>query len=461
MNGARPGTVGIVCVAVSLLALPGGARAQAGDTITLTLDRALSVAGGSNPAYRQAVNDAGLNGTEMRTTWFDQVLPQTRLNLFQTQFTGNLTRIAQDNFGNPIDNPIADWTYFSQTNQSLDFTWSIQGASVFNAIDRQRLVNLDRDVAEERARAAMEVSVRRLFMDALEQRDLMRAEEELLAGRRLDLDVAQRLFGLAMKTRVDVLNAELAVEQQALALRQQQAAFERAKLTLRTQLGDADLPPFRLAETELPVFDPGDLDRRALVATALDVNPELRQAEVAVRSARLGVSEAKRAWWPTLFLNFNIARRAQTPRGQALFDLSFDEDLDQRFYVGFQVPMFNDFFSNQQEIHRSRVALRNRSEAARETTLRVEETVRGALLELENQHESLRLAGRSAEIAQEALRLAREEYRLGSRSFEDLRAAFDQEAGTRRQVIQARHSFVDALLSLEEAVGTRLRPGGE
>ena len=43
--------------------------------------------------------------------------------------------------------------------------------------------------------------------------------------------------------------------------------------------------------------------------------------------------------------------------------------------------------------------------------------------------------------------------------FEDLRSAFDQEAGTRRQVISARHSFVDALLSLEEAVGTRIGHG--
>jgi outer membrane protein TolC len=83
--------------------------------------------------------------------------------------------------------------------------------------------------------------------------------------------------------------------------------------------------------------------------------------------------------------------------------------------------------------------------------------VRGALLELGNQYESLRLTERQTLIAEEAVRLAREEYRLGSRSFEDLRPTIDQEAETRRQVIQARHAFVDALLSLEEAVGARVR----
>jgi hypothetical protein len=118
------------------------AQGQTPDTVTLTLDGALNRARGTNPTYRQAVNSAGLNGTEARTTWFSQVLPRAQMNLFNTQFTGNLTRQGFDNFGNPIENPISDWKYFSQTDQSLDLTWSIQGSSIFNALDRQRLTNL-------------------------------------------------------------------------------------------------------------------------------------------------------------------------------------------------------------------------------------------------------------------------------------------------------------------------------
>ncbi|HSM60612.1 MAG TPA: hypothetical protein VK849_07425, partial [Longimicrobiales bacterium] len=205
MTGRR-GRRGTALALGTLLALRGALSGQAVDTVTLTLDEALSMALGSNPAYRQAVNSAQLNGTEMRTTWFDQILPQAQINLFSTQFTGNLTRVATDNFGNPIENPTSDWNYFSQTNQSVDLTWRIQGASIFNALDRQRLTNLDRDVGETRARVTMGVGVRRGFMDALEQRELLRAEEELLEGRGLDRDVAERLFGLAMRTRVDVLN---------------------------------------------------------------------------------------------------------------------------------------------------------------------------------------------------------------------------------------------------------------
>lgn len=442
--------------------VPTAGAAQSADTLDLTLSEALNVALGSNPAYRQAVNSAGLNGSAMRTTWLDQVLPRAQMNLFSTQYTGNLTRTGVDYFGNPVRLDNAQWAYFSQTNQSLDLTWQIQGASIFNALDRQRLTNLSRDVAEVRARTGMEVDVRKAFWDALEQWELLRAEESLVEARRTDQEVAQRLFGLAMRSRVDVLNAELGVEQQVLALRQQRAAFEKAKLALRTRLGDDELAPFRLVETPLPIFDPSTLDGDALVRTALDVNPELRQARVSVRSANVEMKESKRQWWPSLIFNFNLARRAQTGiegGSGALFDLSFNEDLDQRFYIGLQLPMFNNFFRNDQAIREASVELVNQREAERETLLRVEEAVRAALLELDSQWESLQLAERSAEIAGEALRLAQEEYRIGTRTFEDLRQSIDSEADTRRQVIQGRYSFVDALLSLEEAVGAAVRPG--
>jgi outer membrane protein len=450
------------CAAVVLAAAAWAAPldAQAPDTTFLTLDDALRVAAGGNPTYRQAVNTLGLKGAETRTVWFDQVLPRAELTLFDTYFWGNLTRRATDNFGNPIDNPVSDWTYFSQTNQALNLTWRVQGASIFNALSGQRLTNLDRDLGEEQARTALGISVRRAYWDVLEQRELLRAEEELVEARRVDQDVAERLFGLAMRTRVDVLNAELAVEQQALALRQQQAEFEKAKLRLLTTLGDEDLAPIRLEDPELPIFDPGGLDAESLVRMALDVNPEVRRADVAVRTAGTGLKQSRQAWWPTLVFNYNLARRAQTPQGDALFDVSFDEDLDQRFFIGLEVPAFNNFFQNQQSVQQAAVELDNRLEAERETTLRIGETVRAALLELENQWESVRLAERSAEIAAEALRLAREEYRIGTRTFEDLRQIIDEEAGTRRQVIQARHSFVDALLSLEEAVGAPVGPTG-
>ena len=449
----------VACVLITVGIFSPELAAQSPDSLQLTLATALDIAEGNNPTYRQVSNSALLNGIDMRTTWFDQLLPQANLQLFSTAFTGNLQRVGFDNFGNPIANPSADWNYFSRTTQQLVLNWDVRGRSLFQAHRRQSITNESRDLGVVRALTGLQVAIQRLYMDALEQRDLMRAEEELVEARQIDLTVAERLFSLALRTRVDVLNAELAAEQQLLALQQQRATYEKALLALRTQLGREEPVSLSLASEELPIFDPSGLEVTGLVASALVVNPELRQSRLSIQSANLGVQEVKNAWWPSMSVGVNVYRRSQGSRGASVFDIGINEPLEAQFSLNFSIPMFNNFFKNRQAMEQAAVQLDNDREAAREARLRIEETVRSALLELSYQHEVLRLAGRSLEIAEEALRLAREEYRIGTRTFEDLRTSFDSEATTRRQVITARHSFVDALLSLEEAVGTRVRGG--
>ena len=136
----------MAAIAVATVSGASDARAQE-SRLRLTLDQALGVASGSNPALRQATASAGLNGAEMRTTWVDQLLPSASLTLFTTAFTGNLQRQSFDNFGNPIANPAAEWNYFSRTLHSLDLSWTFQGPSIFHSHRRQKLVNQDRDLS--------------------------------------------------------------------------------------------------------------------------------------------------------------------------------------------------------------------------------------------------------------------------------------------------------------------------
>lgn len=441
------------------IARPDIALAQDAPPRVLSLDEAMGEARTGNPALRRSLNSIGLNGGESRALWADQLLPSAQLTLFQTSFTGNLQRQAIDNFGNPIENPTADWNYFSRTSHALSLSWGFQGASLFQSHRRQGLTNLDRDLAGEEAITDLDVAVRRLYRNAQEQRDLLALEEELIEARATDLDVAERLFRLAGRTRVDVLNAELAVERQTLARQQQEAAFQRALLALRTAMGLSDGEPIDVVEEPLALFDPSAFDADRLIARALDVNPMVERSDLAVRSAELGVAEQRTNWWPEISAGVTVFRRAFEPRTAALFDPSISSDLESQFEIRFAIPALSNVFGQRLEQQRAGVTLANQRETDRETRLLLAETIRGALLDLENQWASYQITERSLRIAEEALRLAREEYRLGTRTFEDLRSSFQQEADTRRQLIAARHSFVDALLTLEEAVGAPVRPG--
>ena len=179
---------------------------------------------------------------------------------------------------------------------------------------------------------------------------------------------------------------------------------------------------------------------------------------VAVRAAEVGVDETGGSWWPRLDAGINVYKRAQLPNTHALFDPAFDQGLESNFFIRVSLPLFNSFFEDREAHAQARVQLQNEIETRRETRLDVERTVRGAILVLDNEWASLGIAERSSEIAQEALRLAQERYRLGTGSFEELRTSARNEADTRSLEITARHAFVEALLDLEQAVGGPVRP---
>ena len=67
----------------------------------------------------------------------------------------------------------------------------------------------------------------------------------------------------------------------------------------------------------------------------------------------------------------------------------------------------------------------------------------------------------SRDIAAEALRLGREQYRLAGRTFTELQGDIDAEATERRNLIDARFNFLEALVNLEEVTGRALSEAEE
>ncbi len=290
---------------------------------------------------------------------------------------------------------------------------------------------------------------------------LLDVEQELVESRVTDLESARRLFELARQTRVDVLNAEVQVEQQRINIQAQRRAYQQALLQLRTTLGDTELGPFRLQDTEPGVFDPSGLDDEDMVARALRESPRIRTSQSNVDGARLSLDDASNWKWPQLQMRYDLTRYVQDRNADAVFDVGYDsQQMQSSFSIGVSLPFFNNYFQNSYQEAQASVQLENERENLKQTRLEVERTVREALINLRNQYESYRVAARSQDIAQQATELAREEYRLGSRTFEQLQQTVAQEATARRTTIDARFSFLDALVSLEAAVGGPVAAGG-
>ncbi len=425
----------------------------------LTLEEAMAIARVENPSVQQATNQLSLNEPERWNFLFGDLLPSVSLNLLSTGYTGNLVRRATDNFGNPIASPTADWVYFSNTNQWLNLSWQINGLSIFNALDRRRNTLEGRSAAVSASQWTLRGQLLRQFFDAQEQGELLEVEQSLLDGRRVDYESAVQRFELAAISRVDVLNAEVQIQQQEIAIEQQGGARDQALLALRQTLGGSDVD--EIAPEPLPIFDPTALDVDQMVGIALDDNPGLRTARANLEDARIQIRESEQSWWPTLSLNYRLSRLAQDRETAALLDFGYNEiDIGQNFGVTLSFNALQDFFGTRQSQASARIGAVNQEITLNEQRLQVEADVRSNFVALRNAWRTLELADRSAEIAVQSTALAREEYRVGLRTFEELQTTVEQEATARRQALTSRYAFVDALIALEESVGVPVRPQG-
>ena len=436
------------CILAGLLATTP-LRAQ--EPRVLSLDEALELARQNNPVLRQAINELELTPAGMRAA-LGAFLPSLSLSL-GTSVNLNRRLQAEDFFGNPIANPNVEWVTISSSNQSVSADLTLfEGGSRFHQRGAERARGIARERRVEAELTATWARVANSFYRTIRQSDLLELEQAILEGKRRDLESTRRLFELAIGTRVDVLAAELEVQQQERAVREAGNEDARALLDLRAEIAVSDLGEFTTRGTLPPPFDPEALDEGALMSRALEQSPRLRQTGAELDAGRASLSAVRSARWPTLRLRTDFYQSAYGQEYTAAFRPFATDSRYATAGVSVSVPVFTGF-STERGIAEAQVQLANAEERMRQTRLEIERDVRARLIDLRGAWESYRLAERTSEIAEERLRLAREEYRLASRNFSDLQSAIEEATIERRAAINARFEFVAARIALEQVVG--------
>ena len=442
---------------IAALALgPLGAAGQT--TEPLTPERAIELARLGNPQYRAALNNLDLARPQARQAW-GAFLPRVELG---AGTTGSFLRqfIGTDDFGNPIENPNATTRYNSGSSQSLSVQVPLfEGGARFHQLGQARAqADALRWTAEAELLRAT-TAVERDFFEAQRQQELVGIENDLLEESRRDSDATQRLFRLAARTRSDVLGGELAVQQQESAVRVAEAEQAKALLRLRATLGNPEERFTDVAPVPLGIFDPAELDVDQLVARAVQNSATVRSAEASERASEAASKSARARRWPSLSLGGGLSRSAFGVDATSLFDLTPDDRSNGFLQLSVSIPLFQQFQTSFQ-IAQADIDRRNAAETTRQRRLETERDVRAALIDLGQAHERVESTARALEIAEERLRLVREEYRLAGKSFEDLQAALRSAGQARRDVVDGRYGFVEARISLEEALGSRIGAAG-
>lgn len=446
--------IGTACVLAVLLA---AASLEAQEPRVLSLEDALELARQNNPVLRQALNELELTPAGMRAAW-GAFLPTLSLNL-GTNVNLNRRLQAEDNFGNPIVNPNVEWVTASSSAQSVSAQVDLfEGGARFHQRGAERARGIARERRVEAEMIATWARVATSFHETLRQSDLLELEMAILEGKRLDLESTRRLFELAVGSRVDVLAAELEVQQQERAVRLAENEHAKAVLALRAEIAAPDMGEFTTRGTFPEPFDPAALDETGLIGRALEQSPLIRRNRAEVDVGRASLSAVRGSRLPTISLSTFFSQDAYGLEYAEAFKPFTSDARYAGARLNLSIPVFSGF-SNERNITQAQVELANAEELMRQTRMEIERDVRSRLIDLDGAWDSYRLAERSSEIAEERLRLAREGYRLTTVTFSDLQLAIEGAANERRTAITARYDFVAARIALEQVVGGPLDGG--
>ncbi len=438
---------------VLALLLAGAAAPVAAQEVPrkLTLDDAIRIALQRNPAHRRVLNDEDVTAVGERAAW-SQFLPNVSANL-STGVSKSRFVSGADDFGRPIPEDV----HRSSADQSIS-----ANVTLFDGLSRVSSVRAAR--AESRAvaariagsRNALIADVSRLYYAALQARQRIALEEQLLASARERLEMTEQQLRVARTHPEDVLGAQVDVARQELVLEQAHGNARKADLDLRQMMGVDDPAEFELADELPPRFDPASLDEEALVARALEAAPRVLELAATAAAAEHSAGAASWSRWPQISLQAGVSRGTNLESNEALFELN-PSDRTFSLRLTAQVPLFTRFQTSRQ-IAQANATADDAREALREERLRVERDVRAALVDLRNTYRAVELAERSAELARQRVELAQEKFRLGSISFADLQRFIDDAAREERAAVDARFAWIGAVIALERQVGGRVRP---
>lgn len=507
MTGHRDTRRALTCALAALLIFVAPARAQEGgaDTATLSLEEAIRIARRQSPQYLMERNDEAAADWAVREAWGQLVLPQASASLslgYQAAGTPRFGFFTGDDIG------LAEIPAYYNSSYGISLSYRLSGATLL----RPGQARAERRAVEamgELADFQLVVNVTRQYLAALRAQDDVVLARQELARAEENHRLARARVEVGAAIPLDAARAEVERGRAEVALLEAENRARTERLRLLEQLGIEALGREVVLSTRLSVFEP-PWSEEELIARAAERHPELLALRARETAERASLRLAQSQYLPSVSLSANwsgfarqassseyvlrqaerqvaaqiqsceqtneILRRLTPPmettdclsrytlteeqraailEGNDVFPFRFSrEPLTAGITVS--VPVFTGF-SRERQIEQARAAAEDARYQRRAAELRLRADVQAAYGALVTAYRRTLLEDRNRQAAEEALRLARERYRLGAAAFLELSEAETAKAQADRAYLDALYGFHDALAGLERASGQRLR----
>ncbi len=422
--------------------------AQAPDTV-LTLVEAAGLLRQLSPEYRAALAGANATGQDTWRAWGSFIPTVTAQASFtQNEFTRN-TFLDPTGVSQELDAPLEAGSRTSF--QAMSFEWTaFDGGRRFFDLGATGARTRAADLAAAATLVRLESGVEAQYFETLKQQELARLSRALLAARGRELEVARARFRIAAVARNDVLQAEIAVGRQELAVLQADQAAEAARRELSAAIGLEEDIAYR-ARDAAAIFDPAALHLEGLVGLVLGSHPELARRDAEVEAQEKSLWAARGAWLPRVSLGLVLSRSENSGAGGDFFRLD-PRDTGRDFRLTFTWPLLNGF-EKKYQTGRESARLQEAKHTRRAQAIETDNDVRNIDGDLVTAYQAVQIQTQTAVLAREAVRVVTERYRIGAASYVELQNATVNATDTERGLIEARYEFMKTFARLQGAVG--------
>ncbi len=487
---------------LAILALASPAAGQEDEAVDLTLEEALVTARQYNPAFQVVRNGRAVADWDVKSA-YGSLIPSLSANAGVSwqgggeQVFGSITAAELG----VVDPPSY---YFS--SYSLGLSYLLDGRTILQpgqATAWRTATEADIRTAD----AELVLGVTQAYLNVLNEQERLRVAREELERAEYNVRLARGRREVGSATIIDVQQAEVAVGRAEVAILVTTSDLEAQRFELLRRLGlDLDRRHDLTSTFDLfePVFDGLDL-----YDLALDMNPTLGALRANRDASDYDVRIAKSAYLPRLNVQagiggftreasntgfllaqgqaaaqnqmqncaalnelfrrladplptqdcnafaFTDAQRDAIVSGNSQFPFNFTAQPAQ---VGLTVnlPIFQGL-NRQRDVEAAQVQREDFDYRIREQQLALQAEIGSGLARLRAAYQAALIEQRNQQLADEQLRLAREQYQLGFTSFVELVEAETVKAQADRELIAAVFAYHDTLARLEAVVGTSLR----
>ena len=509
MHARRSGcrvACGAGLLGVWALAVPG-ARIQAQEAATLTLEEALALARRNNHDYLTQQNDAGVADWAVRAA-YGALLPSASASTslgWQGAGTPRFGIFTGDDVG------IGRTTSYYSSSYSLGLNYRLTGSSLL-APSQERASRRATEASIAAAGSTLDAVVTQQYLAVLRAQDGVTLAEQELARAEQNLRYAEARVEVGAAIGLEIKQSQVEVGRARVALLQAENLVQTELLRLMQQLGVTVDRDVRLtttfAVTEVP------WTQEQLVAMALQNNPQLRSALAREDASETSVKMARTAYLPSLSMSAGwsgFARQAAddefvveqardaaagqvancealnelsarlvsplpgTPANCSVFALTpeqvsrvraandvFPFDFTSEplsLSLSLSLPVFQGF-SRERQIEEARALAADALHRVRAEELRLRMEVGTGHQTTVTALQIVALEESNRQLADEQLAMQRERYRVGVATFLELQDAETVKARADRDHLNALYAFHVALSQLEAAVGRSLRPDG-